>query len=365
LKFQCERAALVEALTNVQRSVAVRSSIAALEGVHVVVEGSKVEFESYNMEFGVKTELAASDTEDGAIVVPAKIFADIAKRLPGNIVEIVSENLEINITCAECRFSIVGLDPVDFPKLPTFESEESILLPTGTISSMIRQTIFAVGDDEVHPVHSGVLMEVKDQVVTFVAVDGFRMALRRELVEIKNEFKIVVPGKTLAEILRLIPNVEGEIRICISERYVFFELDKYSVISRLLDGDFIDYNTAIPQNSTTEAKVCTRKFAECVERVSLIVSDRLKSPVKVLFEANGVKFSCSTALGKSSDELAAEITGEGIEIAFNDKYMNDALKNSDTDEVLMQFTTPLRPIKIVPLQGDSFLFLVLPVRLRE
>ncbi|GMB10364.1 MAG: DNA polymerase III subunit beta [Candidatus Improbicoccus devescovinae] len=365
MEFKCEKTVLLEAVSHVQRSVLARSNIQALEGIHVSVKENYVEFESYNLEFGVKTQIPVFDAEVGEIIIPARIFFDICKKLPSEIVEIFSEKLEINIKCAGCDYNIIGLDSSDFPKLPVINNENCIEFPKNIITSLIKQTIFAVGTDENHPIHTGVLIETRNKIVTFVAIDGFRMALRREFVEIENELKIVVPGKTLAEILKLIPNDEMNIKIFLSERYVFFVINKYTIVSRLLEGEFIDYNAAIPDEFTMQARINTRKFIESVERVSLVINDRLKSPVKTIFGENVAKFSCCTMLGKSSDELEIVTDGEPVEIAFNDKFIVDALKNADTDEVFMQFTTSLRPIKIVPTEGDAFLFLVLPVRIRQ
>jgi DNA polymerase-3 subunit beta len=350
---------------NVRRAVAARSNVAALEGILVSAKENTVEFSSYNMEFGIKTEIEAVVDQIGSIVVPAKIFCDIVSKLPENDMQIQTGQNDISIKCGQCDFSIIGIPCEDFPKLPTIEGEKPISLPSEIVRSLVSQTVFAVGDDENNSIHSGVLIETKGKTINFVAVDGFRLALRKENVDIKENLKIVVPGKTLYEALRLISQDDSEIKLYISERYVFFEINKYIMISRILEGEFINYEATIPSESTTKVRVSVRKFIECVERVSLIVNDRLKNPVKAVFEPCRINFSCVTSLGRSSDVVNAEFEGEIIEIAFNDKYMTEALKNSGTDEIIMQFSGSLCPIKITPIEGDSFLFLVLPVRLRE
>ena len=319
------------------------------------------------MEFGVKTSLNIEDSEDGSIVIPAKIFTDIIKKMPDALISIKTENLSVFIDCLECNFVIPGISPEEFPKLPSIGSENSISISSEIVRNMIQQTIFAVADSgENKSVHSGELWEIKQEVLSVVAVDGFRMAVRREPVNIDCDFKIIIPGKALSEILKLLPTEDKKIKIYLSERYAFFYLEDYVFLSRLLEGNFIDYSSAIPAECSTKVKVSVREIISSLERVSVVVSDRLQNPVKAVIEPpERIKFSCHTPIGRSNDELDCEVSGEALEISFNDKFMVDALKNCDTDEVILETTSALKPIKIVPVKGDSFIFLVLPVRVKD
>ncbi|MDR1364427.1 MAG: DNA polymerase III subunit beta [Oscillospiraceae bacterium] len=365
MRFVCEKSVLLSVLTDLIRSVAVRSNVAILEGIHITVKGLKVELESYNMEFGIQTKILVVEAQDGSIVVPAKIFSDIIKKLPDGLVEMKTNKFEAEIVSKNCKFVISCFDPNDFPKLPFIENEKFIELPSNTIKNMIQQTIFAVRpENEEYNIHTGTLIEAKDNFLVFVSVDGFRMALRRESINISENFKIVVPGKTLRELLRLIPDDKVNIKIYLSERYIFFKLDNYLFLSSLLEGEFIDYNSTIPEENSTRIKVKVNELIFSVERVSLVIQDRLKSPVRAIIGPDCIKFSCSTTLGKSEDTLNANVKGEPLEIAFNDRFMIDAFKNVDADEVLIE-TSAFKPLKIIPLEGDSFLFLVLPVRFHE
>ncbi|MDR1240944.1 MAG: DNA polymerase III subunit beta [Oscillospiraceae bacterium] len=376
MKFTCEKDVLANALSGVIRSAAVRSDKPILEGIHIKSEKLNIKIESYNMEFGIQTNIDANKNEDGAgvakvfeegaVVVPAKIFMDIVKKLPSAPIEISSEKTNVKIVCGDCKFSISGFDSSDFPKLPVLENEKSIILPAETLKSMIQQTIFAVGtEDGDNSVHTGVLFEILEQFLTLVSIDGFRLALRREPVSIKNNIRIVIPGKALNEVLRLISNDETDVEMFLSERYIFFKLKNYILLSRLLEGEFIDYKTAIPKESTMKIKVKSRELISVLERVSIVINDRLQNPVRAMVDVDHIKFSCSAPLGRSSDEISVDSEGAALEIAFNDKFMIDALKNSETDKVLIEMTTSIKPIKITPIDGDSFLFLVLPVRIRD
>lgn len=175
----------------------------------------------------------------------------------------------------------------------------------------------------------------------------------------------MVPGKTLSEVLKLLKDDESELEILIGRRHIQFKIGSYCVISRLLEGEFLDYRAAIPTTSSTEIIVSTRSMIDSVERVSLLITDRLKSPLRCVFEDNQIKISCSTAIGRANDQLDASISGNSVEMGFNNRYLLDALRNSEGDEVKIQLNGPLSPMKILPREGDSFLFLVLPVRLKN
>ena len=368
MKFVCERSALLKILLNISRNVSQRSNILALEGVHISVKNSIAYFECFNMEFGLKTSLEVSEAEEGSVVILAKVFTDIVKKLPDSIVSLKAENSVVSITCLDCCFDIPLIPSEEFPKLPCVEDEEPISMSSEVLRSMIQQTIFATDDSSStnNKLYTGELWEVKNGFLNVVALDGARMSLRKEPVNINTDFKIVIPGKALSEFLRLLPCEDEDIKVYLSERYVFFELENYTFLSRLLEGNFLDYSSAIPSEFSTRIRLNVKNMISSLECVSVIINDRLQSPVKAIIEPPiNIKLSCSTPIGKSSDEVEAEVSGEALEIAFNDKYFLDALKSCDSDEVIIELTSSLKPIKIIPLHGDSFLFLVLPVRMKE
>ncbi len=370
MKFKCGKLKLAGILTNVQKAVAQRSPIPALEGVLITCQNNTATLCSYNNELGITTSMEANIQNEGKIVINAHLLTEIIKKLPSDTVEIEStENLTVHIRGGQSNFELVGIDSKEFPTLPNIPESESLSIPVDTLKSMIKQTIFAVADTDSKPVHTGTLFELKDKLLTLVSVDGYRLALRSEIVEEDIELKFVVPGKTLKEILRLIPQCdieEGEsIRIAAGMRHIIFNVGKYSIISRLLEGEFLDYRATIPEKSEVKVKISTIKLISSIERVSLLISDRLKSPVRCTFSQNSAYLSCTTLVGKSSDEIpcSSNLT-EDLEIAFNNKYMLDALKNTDADEIEIHLNGSLSPIKIVPKEGKEFLFLVLPVRVK-
>ena len=367
MNFSCNRTTIVESLSNVQRAVSAKSNIASLEGILIIAKENSVELCGYDLELGMKTAILANVEERGEIIANARLLTDIIRKLPEEIVTIKTDkNLKIRITCGQSDFSLIGINSKEFPELPEVDNPNNIELNASLMKSMIKQTLFATAETDSKPIHTGTLFDIKNKKVSLVSVDGYRLALRQESICQDIDLKFVVPGKTLSEIIRLLPDEEDKkMKVLVGLRHIIFTVEKYHVISRLLEGEFLDYEATIPEFSTTNALVNTRSFIESIERVSLMITDRLKSPVRCNLSDNLIKLSCNTSIGNAFDEISINQTGDNLEIGFNNKYMLDALKNSDTDEVRIQMNGPLSPIKILPKEGDSFLFLVLPVRLKS
>lgn len=367
MKIICNRQNLVDAVSNVQRSVSLKSSLAALEGILIEAKDNNLKLCGYNLELGITTHISAKIEEPGSIVLTAKIFSDIVRKLPDDEVLIsTDEKLMTNIKSNSTEFTIIGIDPSEYPELPQVSDSDNISISSALIKSMIKQTIFAVADNDAKPIHTGTLFEIKENEIKLVSVDGYRLAMRIEKIHNDKNLNFVVPGKTLSEILKLIDDEnDKETKIFIGKRHIIFEVDNYSVISRLLEGEFLDYNAAIPDNFSTKLTVSTKRFTESVDRVSLLITDRLKSPVRCLFSDGEVKTSCYTSIGKANDKFSVKIDGDNVEIGFNNRYLLDALKNSETDEIVINLNGPISPMKITPKDGDEFLFLVLPVRLKS
>jgi len=257
----------------------------------------------------------------------------------------------------------------EYPEIPVISEEKSFRIPADTLRSMISQTLFAVSQDAATPVLTGTLFELKGGTLYLVSVDGCRLALRKEPVNCSESFKFVAPGKTLSELLKLIGKFSGEedeeVLVKLGSKHLVFECGGYTVLSRLLEGEFIDYNTAIPKEKKTRIVLSAREFAESINRASIIISEKIKNPVKARFEEGKVSISCETSVGKVNDSIPVKLEGDPVRIGFNNKYMTDALKASEEDEIAMEINTAFSPIKLLPLEGDSFVFLVMPMRLKD
>lgn len=366
MKFTVEKRLLNEAVTNLQRAVSSKTSIPALEGILIRSEENRLILIAYDLEISMQTELPAIISAPGAIILTAKLFAEIVRRSPDEDITIdVDDRNTATITSGVSCFTIIGMDSAEFPELPKITDADTIKMPQELLKSMIRQTLFAVADSTAKPIHQGSLFKIESGNLDVVSVDGYRLALRREAINYANNTEFVVPRKTLSEVLKLLKDSEGEVEICPSRRHILFRVDNYTVISALLEGEFLDYKSALPKDKKTEVTVSTRTMIESVERVSLLITDRLKSPVRCVIGEDTVKLFCTTTMGRATDQISAEISGDQLEIGFNNKYLLDALRAAETDEVRLQLGGPISPMLVLPKEGDAFSFLVLPVRLRS
>ena len=366
MKFTVNKSDITEAVSNIQRAVSTKTSIPALEGILLSATETGLELCAYDLELGITTVIPAFVMEPGKAVLSAKLFSDIVRRTPAETVTVsVDEKNMATLESGYSRFSIIGIPAQEFPELPKLSDSTQISLPGALLKSMIRQTLFAIAESDAKPIHQGSLFSLENGILDVVSVDGYRLAVRREPVDFSEDLSFVVPGKTLSELLKLIKDSEEPVEISAGRRHILFKIDNYTVISSLLEGEFLNYKAAIPPESQTEVVLKTREAIDSVERVSLLITDRLKSPIRCLFDNNEVKLNCTTSMGRASDQLDVEMTGQSVEIGFNNRYLLEALRNTECDEVKVQLGGPLSPMKVVPKEGDSFLFLVLPVRLKS
>ena len=367
MKFVCQKQALTDAVGSVSRAVSNRSTIPALEGI-LLRATSSLFLAGYDMEIGITTNIEAQVQDPGEIVLGNRQFSEIVRRLPADTVSIsVGDDLNVTIRSGSYETHIIGLSAADFPELPQVSDGMALSLPQSVLKSMIRQTLFAVAPlDSGKPVHTGTLFEADGETLRLVSVDGSRLAIRTEKVKCNEPMTFVVPGKTLSEVLKLLQDEDTLVFMAVGRRHIVLQIDGYAVISRLLDGEFLSYRKAIPPTKTSTVRVNTREMIDAVERVSLVISDRVKSPLVCQFGAGEIALSCTSSIGSASDAVSCRMEGEDTEIAFNSRFMLDALKNSETDEILMELGGAVAPMKLLPSDGsDSFLFLVLPVRMKR
>ena len=367
MKFSCEKALLQAAISPTSRAVSPKSSIPALEGI-LLEAGSDLRLTGYNLETGIRTIVPADIREEGTLVLGARLFGEIVRKLPDDIVTFQSENYMVNIKCGMSEFNILGTDPEEFPELPTVEYQNSLILPQSRLKAMISQTLFAVSDNESRPIHTGSLFEVDSEGLTIVSVDGYRLALRHESIDKKEgaeTFSFVVPGAALSEVEKICSDVDEPASVTQGARHVMFKVGDTMLVSRRLEGEFLAYRQAIPPNNTIHVEGDTRALLSSIDRVSLIISDKLKSPLRCVFDSNLLKISTKTAIGDAYDECPLSGDGGGLEIGFNNKYLMDALKAAPADKVRLELTTGVSPCVILPTEGEeNFLYMVLPVRLK-
>lgn len=369
MKFSCEKALLQNAISVTSRAVAQKSSIPALEGLLLPAGEDGLTVSGYNMQTGIRAKVSAGVEEKGEIVLNARLFGDIIRRMPDDTVTFISnEKLQVRLLCGDADFDIPGLSAADYPDLPEVEDEYAVSMQRRVLRAMIEEVAFAVSTNESRPVHTGALFEIGEGRLTMAAVDGFRLAVRKEPLE-KLEggaFSFVAPGTALNEVKSICGDVEDLAEITLGRRHILFTVGDVELICRRLEGEFLDYRNAIPKNNPIAVTVEAKALIESIDRVSVVISDKLKSPVRCRFEENRVLLSAKTGNGEAKDVCRLEGDGGGLEIGFNNRYLMEALRYAPAETVRIELNTGVSPAIIVPTdEKDNFLYMVLPVRLKN
>ena len=272
------------------RAVAQKSSIPALEGLLLRTD-HQLTVSGYNMQTGIRTNVPADVTESGEIVLNARLFGDIIRRMPDDVVTVAADDkLMVHLSCGDSDFDILGLSAADYPDLPEVEDEYSVSIQQKTLRAMIEEVAFAVSTNESRPVHTGALFEIAEGGLTMVAVDGFRLAVRREKLESAEggAFSFVAPGSALNEVKGICGDVEDLASVTLGKRHILFEVGETELICRRLEGEFLDYKNAIPRKNPITIIADTKALIESIDRVSVVISDKLKSPVRCTFDHDRV-----------------------------------------------------------------------------
>ena len=343
MKFSCEKNLLVSAISVASRTVAMKSAIPALEGIYIRA-GVKVMLSGYNLETGITVGVDAEIRETGEAIFPARLFFDIVRKLPDDTVEVsVDENFKVSIRGGISSFSITAMSAEDYPELPDVESEKGVVLPQKQLKEMISGTIFAVSENQARPIHTGCLFEVADDGITVIAVDGYRLALRRWTPEggVGRQMKFVAPAAALKEVEKILTDSDDDCTFYLGTKHILFTIGEATLVCRILEGEFLDWRRVLPENNPIKLAANVSAITDSIERVSLVISEKLKSPVRCLFDHDKVMLSAKTGNGKSEDVCRLSGDGQGLEIGFNNKYLLDALKYAHCDEVKLSFTSSL------------------------
>ena len=366
MKFSCEKYLLQTACSIASRAAASKSPIPALEGLQISAE-DKLYVKGYDLKEGIVTGIEADIAQRGVVVVGARLFGEMIRRLPDGIVSVSSDEKDnITVKCGKSQFNILGINAEDYPELPSFDTLNSIRLPQRILKDMINKTIFAVSTDEVRPIYTGTLFEVEEKRLTLVSVDGYRLARRtEELADSRLEScTFVVPGTALSDVEKICSDEEGDVSISVGSRHISFEIGDTVVVSRRLEGEFLNYRRSIPDTFKYEIKVDRAEFMASIDRVSLIVSEKNSSPVRMTMGDGTIDCLCVTPIGRAEDVCTCEGNGEGLLIGFNDRYMKDALKAAGKDELKLCINSAASPCIIKAADGsEDFTYMVLPVRL--
>lgn len=368
IQFSCEKVLLQNAIAVTSRAVAQKSSIPALEGLLLHAD-DQLTVSGYNMQTGIRTLIPSDVGEKGDVVLNARLFGDIIRRMPDDVVTVtVDDKLLVHLSCGDADFDILGLSAMDYPELPEVEDDYGITLPQRTLKAMIEETAFAVSTNESRPVHTGALFEIAELTLVMVAVDGFRLAIRREALERNTggAFSFVTPGSALNEVKSICADTEDPAVVTLGKRHILFEVGDTQLICRRLEGEFLDYRNAIPRKNPIAVTAETKDLISSIDRVSVVISDKMKSPVRCRFDHDKVYLSAKTGNGEAKDVCRIAGDGQGLEIGFNNRYLIEALRYAPASTVRIELNTGVSPAIIVPDEGEeNFLYMVLPVRLKS
>ena len=368
MKFRVARAEFLDAVLKMQKTVGSKSSMPVLEGILLSAEQGLLTLSSYNLEMGMKKEIYASCEQEGDIVINARLLAEILRKLRGIDVEIeCDDRLVCHIKSGEAVFDIMGMQASDFPEMPSLTDGENLILKGEDFVEMVKGTIFAVSQIEgTRPILTGINISVKDGVLQFVAIDGYRLAIRRKNINIENNTEFIVSGKALNEVVKLIDENTENIEIKVGKRLILFKIDGYVFISRLLEGEFVIYEKIKP----TEYKQCIEiengEITDSIERVSLLINDTFSTPIRCAFYHDELNISCATSLGRAKEKLNIELEGEDFEIGLNSRYLLDALKACESDKIVIKFNGSNAGVTITPAENEDnkMLYLIMPMRLK-
>ena len=371
MKVICEKEKILKGINSVINGVASKTTMPILEGILIQTNDNELKLTSYDLEIGIEYILEAKIEEQGNTVVNAIMFSEIIRKLPSSEISIsINENQLLEIECEGSLYKLATMNPDEFPELPKINIDESIEIEQTVLKNMIRKTIFAVSNEENRPIFTGCLFEVLDNVLNVVAVDGYRLAIKKNVLNEKsNNFNSVIPGKTLNEVNKIISDSFDPIKIGISKNQGLFEMENCKIVTRLLDGEFLKYSNAIPSTWETRIKVNKQNIQNCFERISLISSSSIekekKYPVKINIEVGKVTISCANQTGDAKEEIYVETEGKDLEIGFNPRFFLDALKAIDDEDVYIEFGTNRSPCIIKPVEDGDYIYMILPIKMKE
>ena len=382
MNIKCDLKELINALNIVSKTSSSKTTMPILEGVLFEAYQNRLKLITNDLEIGCEHTFPCEVIREGKTVVDLKMLNEIVRKIEDETIEIsVDENLFV-LKSVNGVFKLAVMNPNDYPKLPVFDIENSIQLEQSVFKDMIRRTLFSVSTDENRPVYNGALVKVEDRVLTIVTIDGFRLSLRKHLSDKDiNDFKAIIPGRVLSELLKILSDTEGEsVRIGVNRNQALFEIGNSIIISRLIEGEFLNYKSIIPEHSETKVRVKTKKLLDSFERVALFAKENKekdkKSPVKMKLSLDGITLSCVSENGDAKEDITSEngdakeditalVEGKELEIGFNPRYVIDALKVIEDTEICIEFTTNISPVLFKPVVSNEFTYVVLPIKIKQ
>ena len=364
--INCSKNLLADTLQTVSKATSVKSNLAVLEGIFIKAdEQGEITLMGNDLEIGIEAKIKGDVTEGGRVVLNAKMLLAIVRSMSSeNITIEVSNTYSCTIKGGNSKFEISGIDPIEFPEIVKVDTDYDIELSTDILKNMISKTAFSVSQSDQRPVLKGCLLEIKGNKLKMVAVDKFRMAIREEEIE-ENlpEKTIIIPEKTLNEISKILKD-NDKVSIKCNSKNVVFGFENYRVVSRLIEGEFIKYEAAIAKEFEIELEISKNDLLDTIQRASLMMnSETFKSPLKIKISGDEVEIFCETAQGSFDDSISVPTGDANLLIGFNNTFLIDALRAPDEEIIKIKFNKNINPMVITPVEGEKFLYLVLPMKI--
>ena len=365
MKIKINQNELYKAINIVQKAVSSRTTLPILSGILIEATNNKLILTATDLDLGIKTYSDCEVIEEGSIVVHARLLGDFVRKLPSNTnvnIEITNNN-SIEIKCLNSEFNILGNSSSEYPD-NTFDNEgESFDIKSESLKNLIKYTYFAAAQDNIKPIFTGCLIEIKNNICSFVALDGFRMAIKKEKIDYNGEVSAVVPSKTLLEILRILEENKGNTTITLSNSHISFKIENTTIISNLLEGKFIDYEGILKDNYATVAKVDNFTFKNSIERASLLAREDKNNLIILDINNENMQINSASEYGNAEENIPVEKQGEDIKIGFNSKYVLDVLKVIDNQYITMNLIGKNNPCFIKEQDNENYIYMILPVRI--
>ncbi len=365
MKIKIEQAELSRALNIVLKAISSRTTVEILKSIYINAHDGKVTLIGNDLNIGIETTIVADVEQSGTIVVDGKMFSDIIRKLPNEIITIAESDKKIHINCLNSDFYLTGNNPKEFPELPMINVEQKIVIDKYILSDMIRQTIFATSHDESRPILTGALFDVKDNQMTMVAIDLYRVALKKVNIISDDNCHLVVPAKALHELLKIILSdaKSSQISIYKTDKYIKYSVDDTVLIARLLEGEFINYQQIMPTDYKTKLICSKNELYQAIDRASLIANQSKNTSLLFDVKDDYLSITSNTENGSVKEKVKIDLEGPELKIGFNPKYWLDVLKVIEQDNIIIEMTTNISPCIIKPQDDENYTYLLLPIRI--
>ncbi len=364
MKLFCSKNDLLEGIFTVQKAVPTRTTLPILYGILLDCRGETLTLRGTDLNMGIECTVNSKVTDKGWVVLDSRLFGEIVRRFPPEDVEItVLEDSSVEIKCANSFFRLQGHPGDEFPQLPQINDEDGLKMPQNILKDAIRQIVFACAIEETRPILTGALMECSFGSMVLAALDGFRLAIKTLNIEgIHGDMSSVIPAKTLNEVQRILNDTQRDVYITPAGNHILFTIDGTRVISRLLEGEFIDYRQIIPEEYNTSLRLKREKLLESCERASLMAREGKNNLIKLNITEKQLVITSNAEIGNVREEIPIEAEGAELEIAFNSKYLIDVLRIIEDEYLRIEFTTNVSPCIIKARDSEDYIYLLLPVR---